>query len=128
MTAPDPQALGTALTADTQSVAHRLAATQDADGIRLDEHTWCWVLAFIDLDYEYVWLVDVRWTDGEHTSTDYLAIFQGYDGQGHRAFVAEWRGQPVTFPKVPNMYDALAWWAEWVRDTRGGLHGVGESA
>ena len=64
----------------------KLAAAQPAEGTRVDDLTWCWVQAFADFDYEYAYLVDVRrasyYRAKTVTTSDYLAVFKGYDAQG----------------------------------------------
>ena len=102
----------------------RLAGAQDSEGTRIDTDTWCWVTCFADFDYEYAWLIDVRTSDGTETTSDYLAVFKGYDGHGLSVYRASWWGHAATFPEVPDLYDAMAWWAQWVKDTRSGEHDI----
>jgi hypothetical protein len=95
-----------------------LARVQPSEGTRLDDDTWVWVQAFADFDYEYAWLLDVRTRTPEGTTSDYIAVFKGYDNHGVQVFRATWRRAPETFPKVPNLYAAMAWWVEWIAQTR----------
>jgi hypothetical protein len=108
-------------------ILNKLAAVQPAEGTRVDDTTWMWVQAFADFDYEYAWLVDVRRSLFHRaktvTTSDYVAIFKGYDVHGNSVVRSTWFGHPETFPEVPNLYDALSWWAGWVKETRGTEHG-----
>ena len=113
-----------------RALLDKLAAVQLAEGTTLvDGNTWAWVQAFCDFDYEYAWLVDVRTSTAYRgslvTTSDYLAIFKGYDAHGVSVVRVTWWGHPATFPDIPNLYDALAWWAAWVKDTRTGEHNHG---
>jgi hypothetical protein len=124
-----PSALNTAMHQPVRDLMHALAAVQPAEGIRIEADTlgatWVWVQCFADFDYEYAWLLDVRLHhEGSNTTeSDYLAVYEGYDNHGQAAYRATWWGHPETFPKVPDLYSALSWWAEWVKNTRTGEHG-----
>lgn len=111
---------------DLKGLLRRLAGVQLAEGTNLDDNTWVWVTAFADFDYEYAYLIDVRKGTRARgqpvTTSDYLAFFEGYDGHGQNVVQASWWGHAETFPDVPNLYDALAWWAQWVKETRQGAH------
>jgi hypothetical protein len=126
-----PSALNTAVVSELGALCRRLAGVQDSEGITthvLAEYdVWLWVQCFADFDYEYAWLVDVRWRDGDSTVSDYLAIFEGYDQHGKTAFRCAWQDQDRVFPEVPDLYSAMAWWAEWVKQTRGREHGGKDS-
>jgi hypothetical protein len=117
---------------EADAIMTKLAAVQPAEGTKIDAlDAWVWVQAFCDFDYEYAWLLDVRHNassdSGDATESDYLAVFKGYDAHGTSVYRATWHRHPVVFPEVPNLYDALSWWATWVKDTRGGFHESGEA-
>jgi len=112
------------ITKGLDGLLNKLAGAQPAEGTQLDD-AWVWVQAFADFDYEYAYLVDVRRKSGTKTVSDYLAVFQGYNAKGEHVVRSDWHGKPAIFPKVPDLYAALAWWAEWVRTTRGGEHATG---
>lgn len=111
---------------DAESILTALAGVQPADGTKLDDFTWVWVQAFCDFDYEYAWLLDVRVNNGESaTVSDYMAVFKGYDRHGMAVFRATWWDHSAVFPEVPDLYDALSWWAGWVKETRRGEYNGG---
>lgn len=95
-----------------------LAGVQVSDGTLVDDNTWAWVQCFADFDYEYAYLVDVRRTGPAGTTSDYLAIFTGYDEHGNHTTRYTWWGHERRFPEVPDVYAAMAWWATWLKGSR----------
>jgi hypothetical protein len=98
------------------ALKEKLAGAQAAEGTLVDDNTWCWVQGFMDFDYEYAYLVEVRVHYGAlgTSDRDYLAIFEGYDQHGAAMVRHTW----FNVGRSPDLYDAALWWVRWVKQTR----------
>lgn len=91
-----------------------LGAVQGCEGLALpDTHGgYVWLSAFVDLDYQWGVLLDVR-TVSERDDEEYRDWLRVYGGPGD-AIEVEWRNAPVLWraDSADRLLDGLRWFAD----------------
>lgn len=95
----------------------RLGAFQGCDGLSLvrDGRDYCyvWLMAYVDLDMEAYYLLDVRTSTGGTETRDFLLVFSG-GGLGH----CEWHQHPIeTSAHYTEHRDRLRAGLRWMAET-----------
>lgn len=99
--------------------AKRLHQFQTADGLDLvregTNYCYVWLTSYVDMDYEGYFLLEVRTSNEDTETRDFLVVRLGCKGMA-----CEWYNKPIrtTEPAHEHRWhlrDGMVWFADWIQ-------------